>query len=128
MTDLRAFGPLDVRRLQKHFAGDALGELGKGDQGPPRQGSLKISGFLASEHLQGGHLLDPCAGLADLRGAGRIFHGQVEQLERLRSTDVGLQPLQGPDDVDRRSRNRRSRVGIEQCVVQCSLDPVKIVR
>jgi hypothetical protein len=60
-------------------------------------------------------LLDPCTGLPDLRGAGRILRGQVEQLERLRSTDVRLQHLQGLADVDHRSRNRRSRVGIEQC-------------
>jgi hypothetical protein len=51
VTDLRTFGPLDVRRLQKHFTGDTLSELGEGDQGSPRQGSLKIAGLLAPDHL-----------------------------------------------------------------------------
>src|SRR6478672_11600090 len=110
MSYPRALSLLNVRRLQKHLTKDAVGELWKGYQGSPCQSALKVARFLATEHFQRGYVLNPRTRLADLGGGRQSIH--IEQLDRLGRAEVQLQPVQGLENVDRRS-SRRSGIGVE---------------
>jgi hypothetical protein len=54
---------------------------------------LEVSRFLAPEHFQGRHLLDPCTSLADLRGTGDTFSTEFEQSEASAVRTCGFSPF-----------------------------------